>query len=736
MADLDASTPVVVFDPVALACATRGAALPQALSQFDCSNLRLESSTIRDNGMHLVFADDANPARRASLLLREGRLSGVIDHPDSLQELLVSRGAGRSARDLVDATRELPCGGPMRPARTPIDADAPPRARLADGCDDGSVLDVAVFYTTAAMNQAGSRDAIVDQIEWVIADSNTIYLNSGIPMTLRLVAAQEATGYTESTSWMGDDLDAITESSDGILDGVHGIRDTVGADLVALVRGSGGGACGVAWLLPEMDASASAPWGFSVTALSCFSNRTFTHELGHNMGCCHAPGDGGGCLSGGIFPYSVGHRFDGSDGVTYRTVMAYSPGTRIPYFSSATATHQGVTTGIADERDNARTIIETNPVTTNFRCSVEPTGSGDIVRCWGADERGQTSGGTTVRGADRVAAGALHSVVSLTDGSVACWGSNDFGQCSVPSTLPPVTDVDAGVRHTVALGSDGLVYCWGANEYGQSTPPAGLSGVSAIASGGFHSLAILADGSVRSWGQNNYAQCTVPASVSSATAIGAGISHSLAVRSGGAVVAWGRNDKAQATVPATLPACVAVAGGDLHSLALREDGSVAAWGNNAYGQCTVPADVASVIAIAAGSSHSVALTSEGLVRAWGRNQLGQISVPAGIEQVSEIDSGSNHVIAALRVEDCNGNGVADAFEIAAGALDADADGRIDACETAKGDMDLNGQIDFGDVALVLLDFGPCPECASNLDGSGEVDFGDVALVLLNFGPAW
>jgi len=50
-----------------------------------------------------------------------------------------------------------------------------------------------------------------------------------------------------------------------------------------------------------------------------------------------------------------------------------------------------------------------------------------------------------------------------------------------------------------------------------------------------------------------------------------------------------------------------------------------------------------------------------------------------------------------------------------------------------GDLDGSGTVDNGDIALCLLDFGPCPGCLSDVDGSGEVDFGDVALILLSFG---
>ena len=51
-----------------------------------------------------------------------------------------------------------------------------------------------------------------------------------------------------------------------------------------------------------------------------------------------------------------------------------------------------------------------------------------------------------------------------------------------------------------------------------------------------------------------------------------------------------------------------------------------------------------------------------------------------------------------------------------------------------GDVDGSGEVDNGDVAFALLDYGPCPGCPSDLDGTGEVDFGDVALILLSTGP--
>jgi hypothetical protein len=60
---------------------------------------------------------------------------------------------------------------------------------------------------------------------------------------------------------------------------------------------------------------------------------------------------------------------------------------------------------------------------------------------------------------------------------------------------------------------------------------------------------------------------------------------------------------------------------------------------------------------------------------------------------------------------------------------------VPACAVACfGDLDGSTEVDQGDIAFALLDYGPCAGCPSDLDGSTEVDFGDVALILLSAGP--
>ena len=55
------------------------------------------------------------------------------------------------------------------------------------------------------------------------------------------------------------------------------------------------------------------------------------------------------------------------------------------------------------------------------------------------------------------------------------------------------------------------------------------------------------------------------------------------------------------------------------------------------------------------------------------------------------------------------------------------------CPSAlEGDLDGDGTVGAADLAVLLLDFGPCQGCPSDLDGTGAVDGGDIAFLLLLF----
>jgi agmatine deiminase len=68
----------------------------------------------------------------------------------------------------------------------------------------------------------------------------------------------------------------------------------------------------------------------------------------------------------------------------------------------------------------------------------------------------------------------------------------------------------------------------------------------------------------------------------------------------------------------------------------------------------------------------------------------------------------------------------------------DAAFAITGTQPRDGDLDGNGLVDAGDIAVLLLGFGDCAvaaDCLADLDRSGSVDAGDIGLMLLLFGSA-
>ena len=136
-----------------------------------------------------------------------------------------------------------------------------------------------------------------------------------------------------------------------------------------------------------------------------------------------------------------------------------------------------------------------------------------------------------------VASGTNHSLAILCNGTVVTWGLNSFGQLGDGTTtqrLYPVlvSGLPAGVRavaiaagdlHSMALLADGTVWTWGRNFNGQLGDNTGnpstvavqvvgvggvgfLTNVVAIAAGQNSCLALISNGTMRGWGKNNRGQ--------------------------------------------------------------------------------------------------------------------------------------------------------------------------------------------------------------------------------------
>ena len=187
--------------------------------------------------------------------------------------------------------------------------------------DDGSEIDVFVFYTNAVRDALNGMRSTRAQIDLAVTETNAAYEASGAAQRIRLVGAVE-TRY-EDIHPSFTDLDRLRDAGDGYMDEVHLIRDAYAADLVHLLTEKGGSR---GWLNPYDDT-----FGFAQTAVGGkrLPSRVFAHELGHNMGLHHDRYELLGMDLNWPTPYSHGYvnqaafADDAPAGACWYTIMAY-----------------------------------------------------------------------------------------------------------------------------------------------------------------------------------------------------------------------------------------------------------------------------------------------------------------------------------------------------------------------------------------------------------------------------
>jgi hypothetical protein len=118
---------------------------------------------------------------------------------------------------------------------------------------------------------------------------------------------------------------------------------------------------------------------------------------------------------------------------------------------------------------------------------------------------------------------------------------------------------------------------------------------------------------------------------------------------------------------------------------------------------------------------------------WRINWYHSLIAIDGMEQSMDGFDGETWWTKSSTMVDCDGNGIDDATDIANGAADADNDGRLDSCEFAVGDLNLNGIIDQGDIFILLgwWHFPVGAPCDFNADGN--IDGRDLGFILARFG---
>ena len=301
----------------------------------------------------------------AGSLRIEGRLFRIA--PDARQ-------AGVHVLTWLDESGFMPCGtGPEHHVAGAAESDQG-GGQVTASSGAGVTADVLVAYSPQARQAEGGTNGMLALIDLAMTETNQAYEQSLADTRLRLVGTHE-TNQNESSD-MGQMLSRMRSTSDGWYDEVHPLRDQVGADFVAMIVRDGS-YCGIGYLMTTVgqDFEDSA---FTVTHRNCATGYySFGHELGHNMGCHHDRDNAGSAA----YPYSYGYRTPNN---AWRTVMAYSPGTRIQYFSTPDVSFGGFPLGIAhpnpDSAHNARGIDEAAPTFAQWRCAVPaPYGSGMIT---------------------------------------------------------------------------------------------------------------------------------------------------------------------------------------------------------------------------------------------------------------------------------------------------------------------------------------------------------------------
>lgn len=313
-------------------------------------------------------------------------------------------------------------------AEAETNASASPPVAAASTTDGDTVtLDLLMAYTSAVRTSLGSTALVQVQLDLGVARVNRDFEASDVNARIRLADSLEVIypgdEITSSQSeWQSNALSRLRGLDDAFMDEVHAKRDEIGADLVTLVmRRPDPGSSGIAYLLGEARDYVGPYFAFSVVNISSMAGPILSHELAHNLGAAHARGDPGasGTL-GGAYPYSFGYRFNSLDdfgrSVQLRTIMAYSPGSRIGYFSnprlrlpsstsapdgSASTTANGPALGIPEGQpgaaDNALTLRQNAFQVAQYRAARDGGYAGRLLnvstRAWvGADDRRMIGG--------------------------------------------------------------------------------------------------------------------------------------------------------------------------------------------------------------------------------------------------------------------------------------------------------------------------------------------------------
>jgi Metallo-peptidase family M12B Reprolysin-like len=196
-------------------------------------------------------------------------------------------------------------------------------------------------------NNANNRAAFVGRMKLAEVEKNNALKSINVAVRVVQLIFLEQGGWDPIAD--GPDFDALDTIKQ-----IAKWRDAAGADLVAVIAGSGGN-CGIGSL-----------GGYkTITNNICLGQYTWSHEIGHCFAAHHNIEDANGYNSA----FAFGYRKSSS----YRTILSYdcSPSCpRVPYYSSSSQKLPDGRTLGSSKQDNLRQIFERAPANAQFRQQV------------------------------------------------------------------------------------------------------------------------------------------------------------------------------------------------------------------------------------------------------------------------------------------------------------------------------------------------------------------------------